>query len=362
MTEDRGTTGPPARPTSEPPRAYVGLLTEVMTNTLDEDYATVADKRRRSGATRPTLDPARRMALLAAIVVFGLLIGVSALKTDQDRPETEAERAELIDQIHKRQDDQAALSRSINAVSRRRDSAPVDGRRRRVTQLARSSPGSRASGVGPARWRSPARAWRSPSTTRRSDRPGSGGVDPRHRPAEPRQRPVEAGAEAIAINGHRLTSLTAIRFAGEAITVDYVSLTPPYEVAAIGDPDTLPARLLETDGGQTWLGLQANFGITFDRGQGRRRRARRSARAPAVRQAGGTGDTRMIAVFGLLLGILGRAVPRAVGAGVAAALPADRGGGRPRRRLRWPARLPRRHLRRQGVRRLLRVERPDRRR
>ena len=72
-----------------------------------------------------------------------------------------------------------------------------------------------------------------------------------------------AGAEAISINGHRLTSLTAIRFAGQAITVDNVSLSPPYVVVAIGNPDTLPARLLETDGGQTWLGLQANFGIQF---------------------------------------------------------------------------------------------------
>ncbi|MEP6667176.1 MAG: DUF881 domain-containing protein, partial [Nocardioidaceae bacterium] len=73
-----------------------------------------------------------------------------------------------------------------------------------------------------------------------------------------------AGAEAISIDGHRLTTLTSIRFAGQAITVDYRSLSPPYVVSAIGNPDTLPARLLETDGGQIWLGLKANFGIRFD--------------------------------------------------------------------------------------------------
>lgn len=72
-----------------------------------------------------------------------------------------------------------------------------------------------------------------------------------------------AGAEAIAVNGHRLGTLTAIRFAGQAITVDYRSLTPPYVVEAIGNPNTLPARFLETAGGQAWLGLQANFGIRF---------------------------------------------------------------------------------------------------
>jgi uncharacterized protein YlxW (UPF0749 family) len=72
-----------------------------------------------------------------------------------------------------------------------------------------------------------------------------------------------AGAEAIALNGHRLTPMTAIRSAGQAITVDYRSLTPPYVVSAIGNPDTLPARFLETQGGQLWLGLRANFGIMF---------------------------------------------------------------------------------------------------
>ena len=65
----------------------------------------------------------------------------------------------------------------------------------------------------------------------------------------------EAGAEAVAINGHRLSSLTAIRSAGDAITVDYRSLTRPYRVEAIGDPRTLQAYLLSLllgRGGTTW--------------------------------------------------------------------------------------------------------------
>ena len=38
----------------------------------------------------------------------------------------------------------------------------------------------------------------------------------------------EAGAEAIAVNGQRLTSRSAIRFAGEAILVNYRPLARPY--------------------------------------------------------------------------------------------------------------------------------------
>jgi len=70
------------------------------------------------------------------------------------------------------------------------------------------------------------------------------------------------GAEAVAVNGQRLTSLSAIRDAGSAITVNYVSLRPPYTVSAIGNPKQMGARLLDTPGGQTWATLQS-FGLKF---------------------------------------------------------------------------------------------------
>lgn len=47
----------------------------------------------------------------------------------------------------------------------------------------------------------------------------------------------QAGAQAIAINGIRLTSTTAIRTAGEAILVDYRPLEPPYRIVALGPAD-----------------------------------------------------------------------------------------------------------------------------
>ena len=44
-----------------------------------------------------------------------------------------------------------------------------------------------------------------------------------------------AGAEAISINGHRLSSTAAIRFAGQAIIVDFRPLSRPYVITALGD-------------------------------------------------------------------------------------------------------------------------------
>ncbi|MGH3331031.1 MAG: DUF881 domain-containing protein, partial [Nocardioidaceae bacterium] len=74
----------------------------------------------------------------------------------------------------------------------------------------------------------------------------------------------DSGAEAISINGQRLTNLSSIRQAGSAITVNFVSLSRPYVVSAIGDPDSMPARFVETRGGSQWLDYQATYHLQFD--------------------------------------------------------------------------------------------------
>ncbi len=52
-----------------------------------------------------------------------------------------------------------------------------------------------------------------------------------------------AGAEAIAINNQRIVATTAIRCVGNLITVNGMTISPPYEIAAIGDPDRLEKAL-----------------------------------------------------------------------------------------------------------------------
>lgn len=73
-----------------------------------------------------------------------------------------------------------------------------------------------------------------------------------------------SGAEAIAVNGHRLSSRTSIRGAGEAITVDYRSLARPYRIEAIGDPDVLVRSFPSSAGGAWWAYLKQNYGISYE--------------------------------------------------------------------------------------------------
>lgn len=71
----------------------------------------------------------------------------------------------------------------------------------------------------------------------------------------------QAGASAVAVNGIRLTSTTAIRAAGEAILVGYRPLAPPYTVDAIGAD---PSAFARTEGGRTLDTLADQFGIRVD--------------------------------------------------------------------------------------------------
>jgi uncharacterized protein YlxW (UPF0749 family) len=69
----------------------------------------------------------------------------------------------------------------------------------------------------------------------------------------------QAGATAVVINGERLTALSAVRNSGSAIHVNGIPLSPPYEVIALGNSQTLEARLLESEHGRQWNELVGAF-------------------------------------------------------------------------------------------------------
>jgi len=54
------------------------------------------------------------------------------------------------------------------------------------------------------------------------------------------------GSEAVAVNGERVISTTAIRSAGGSILVNYRVLTSPYEVQAIGDAGALKEGIADS--------------------------------------------------------------------------------------------------------------------
>lgn len=65
------------------------------------------------------------------------------------------------------------------------------------------------------------------------------------------------GAEAVAINGERLITTTAIRSAGSSILINYRVLTSPYVLEAVGDGDALQEQFLDSE-------LAEDFGVWRD--------------------------------------------------------------------------------------------------
>lgn len=75
----------------------------------------------------------------------------------------------------------------------------------------------------------------------------------------------QAGATAIAINDHRLTSNSAIRSAGAAILVDYRPLVRPYRVIAVSkNDDSLAGRFRENQAGMLLEDLETKYGVIWE--------------------------------------------------------------------------------------------------
>ena len=86
-----------------------------------------------------------------------------------------------------------------------------------------------------------------PPTPEQSGSTGRPGTQPQQQVAVLHDRDIRAvvnelwsaGAEAVAVNGFRLTATSAIRFAGDAVLVDFQTITPPYTIEAVGDRDRM---------------------------------------------------------------------------------------------------------------------------
>jgi uncharacterized protein YlxW (UPF0749 family) len=72
-----------------------------------------------------------------------------------------------------------------------------------------------------------------------------------------------AGARAIAVNGERVSQLTAIRSAGSAILVDFTPLSPPYVIDALGSPVGLETAFGASRTAATYRTYAAVYGLQF---------------------------------------------------------------------------------------------------
>lgn len=248
--------GPAHRATVDP-ALRVDIVQSLLQNPLDPGYAMAAERRQRDHRSRHQRRPAMSglgIGLLA--ILCGLIPTVAAVRLTQPEPDVVAARRSVEQEVQRRmaeadavQADNAALQEEIASLrARTLSGAGADDVVARVDELALQA------GV---------RAVRGPGLQIELSEDVEAGERGRVLDQDLQVLCNElwaSGAEAIGVNGHQLTSMTAIRRAGQAVLVDLQPLVPPYTISAIGDPQVLSSRF-ERSRGAPYLDVLRKAGI-----------------------------------------------------------------------------------------------------
>ncbi|MFI2487594.1 DUF881 domain-containing protein [Promicromonospora kroppenstedtii] len=251
--------GPVAGPASAPvsggagparrPDESMTLLREVTERPLDPGYALMARRRAEAGGAAGRSRRSVVLMLLVAILL-GAATAVAVRDLRAPQPTIAKGRAVLMEQIQDRSAQVEALSGQTASLSAQVEGLQTGGllpsALQEVNQLDRLVAGA-VPVEGPG------------MVVSLTDGSGGGLVEPGDAPAESRVRDADvqfvvnelwaAGAEAIAINDERLTSLSAIRNAGDAILVDLQPLNgPTYRIEAVGDPEDMQVEFARSAG------------------------------------------------------------------------------------------------------------------
>ncbi|MBC7289760.1 MAG: DUF881 domain-containing protein [Actinotalea sp.] len=250
-----GAPRPDGRPPERAADASMGLLNEVM-------YRPVALGGARSAGPLPEggRGSARRTVVHALLsVLLGLLTVTAILSLRAPAAAVDEGRALLIDQITERTASRDALDASRRALTQ--EVAALQD------ELLRGSDPALAAELRASELLSGALPVGGPGLVVRLDDGPDAEEDPDTRVQDVDVKMVvnalwAAGAEAMAVNGERLTSLTTVRTAGETIWVNFVPLVPPYRIEAIGDPATLQTRFARSAAAGSLVSLESTYGIT----------------------------------------------------------------------------------------------------
>jgi len=229
--------------TQRRPDESMTLLTTMMERPLDAGYQEAADRRAAAGLPRAT--STRTVLVVVLAILTGFLFAVAAQSLRPKPTAAAAVKKELVTRIEalqKHGTEQearvAALGKQVQdfeALSLQQSGGPdltatIKDLEVQAAAVPLKGPGVTLTLDDAASTGADGNAGTRPSSGFQEGRVASGDL----------QIIVNglwgAGAEAISINGHRLSSTAAIRFAGQAIIVDFRPLSRPYVITALGDP------------------------------------------------------------------------------------------------------------------------------
>jgi len=245
----------------------MSLLTTIMEHSLDDGYAEAAARRGATGTSRLPKALSGKLGLALGLVLAAIVVTVGAAQAQFSAPTEAKERQRLIDRIQADTRGADALQKDVDTlrgtVAGEQQSAlhRPDGDADRTLELMAAAIPVQGPGVKLV-----------VDDAAEASEGGTGGPresDSFSDTGRVRDRDMQhvvnglwsSGAEAVSINGQRLTALSAIRAAGQAILVDNKPLVPPYTVLAIGDGKKLSTAFRHSADGEYLHVLQTTYGI-----------------------------------------------------------------------------------------------------
>jgi uncharacterized protein YlxW (UPF0749 family) len=246
----------------------MSLLTNVMDHSLDDGYAEAAARKTAEGAGGMPKTLRAKLGLAAGLVLAALVVTVGAAQARVAAPVVAKEREELVDRIDRETEAADKLEAGVDELredvsARQREALKADGDSDQAELVGILSGATAVHGPGVRLVVDDAK---DASTGGDGDARSTSGFSDTGRVRDrDLQRVVnglwESGAEDVSINGQRLTALSAIRAAGDAILVDNRPLVPPYTVLAVGDGERLSSRFQNSADGVYLHVLQEEYGI-----------------------------------------------------------------------------------------------------
>ncbi len=235
------------------------LLESLNRDHLDPGYAEAARRKASRGhAPAPRGKGNATLVAVGALLVVGILFGVSAVNTEVNAPRTEKARSGLLEDIDRAQQRQSVLASSVADLADRLRSTQAGlgaaGPLQTVSVLENAGQVTPVTGPG----------LRIVIDEAPAEDSGGGGVI--------LDRDVQllvndlwtAGAEAISIGGVRLQPRSAIRQAGGSILVDNKPVFWPITIEAIGDPADLQVNAVGLPGFGRFSSFAQLYDIEFD--------------------------------------------------------------------------------------------------
>ena len=243
-------------------------LVDLVLDPRDPGYEAAAA---RNGGT-----PARhwydRPAVAAGCLVIGFVLAAAWVHTHRSAPEAAKVQQRLIQRVRTAQSDTdhlTAREAALNAQLARLQSAALSGSSTLLEDLNRDQLlAGQVAATGPGLQ---VRLSEPKQTATPTDVPGHGDRTPVSGGHILIDRDIRSvvnelwadGAEAVSVNGIRLTPTSAIRFAGDAVLVDFAPIASPYLIDAIGDSDRLDTGFASSAVASRYQTLAGARGIGF---------------------------------------------------------------------------------------------------